>query len=300
MTIPIEIKEPLLRDFDKILDQQGWTFDGNGPNEKDRQLLVEFDVVITEFAKIPKEHQIIIKDITRKMGNGMADYANNTAHQLNGVNTIDDYDLYCHYVAGLVGEGLTRLFVVTEKANKLLLERDHLSNSMGLFLQKTNIIRDYREDLEDKRGFWPREIWSRHVKEYKDLADPKNEEAALNCISDMCLDALRHAEDCLFYLAGIREQSVFNFCAIPQVMAIATIALIFRNKNVFQRNVKIPKGEACELLLSVGNLRTVCETFRKYIRVIHAKNTPKDPNFLRISAACGKASLTGVLIIIVY
>uniref|UniRef100_A0A453M5B0 Squalene synthase n=1 Tax=Aegilops tauschii subsp. strangulata TaxID=200361 RepID=A0A453M5B0_AEGTS len=43
---------------------------------------------------------------------------------------------------------------------------DHLSNSMGLFLQKTNIIRDYLEDINEIprcRMFWPREIWSKYV-----------------------------------------------------------------------------------------------------------------------------------------
>jgi len=30
---------------------------------------------------------------------------------------------------------------------------------MGLFLQKTNIIRDYLEDLDSGRTFWPDEIW---------------------------------------------------------------------------------------------------------------------------------------------
>jgi farnesyl-diphosphate farnesyltransferase len=288
MTIPFATKEPLLRDFDKILDKQGWTFNGNGPNEKDRPLLVEFDVVIAEFAKIPKVHQEIIRDITRKMGNGMADYAGDEEHNVNGVKTIADYDLYCHYVAGLVGEGLTRLFVAAEKANPVLLEKEHLSNSMGLFLQKTNIIRDYREDLDDGRAFWPKEIWTKHGTKFADFADPKNEEAALNCISEMVLDALRHADDCLFYLAGIKEQSVFNFAAIPQVMAIATLALVFRNKEVFQKNVKITKGEACTLMMEVGNLRSVCNIFRKYLRIIHEKNTPKDPNFLKISVACGK------------
>ena len=29
-----------------------------------------------------------------------------------------------------------------------------LANSMGLFLQKTNIIRDYLEDYVDGRAFW--------------------------------------------------------------------------------------------------------------------------------------------------
>jgi farnesyl-diphosphate farnesyltransferase len=36
------------------------------------------------------------------------------------------------------------------------------------------------------------------------------------------------------------------------------------------------------------NLRGVCEIFLRYSREIHRKSTPKDPNFLRISAACGK------------
>lgn len=36
------------------------------------------------------------------------------------------------------------------------------------------------------------------------------------------------------------------------------------------------------------NLRGVCEIFLRYIRVIHRKSTPKDPNFLAISTALGK------------
>lgn len=35
---------------------------------------------------------------------------------------------------------------------------------MGLFLQKTNIIRDYLEDYVDGRAFWPQDIWKRHTK----------------------------------------------------------------------------------------------------------------------------------------
>lgn len=288
MTLDLETKEPMLRSFHEILDDQEWTFSGSGPNEKDRQLLVEFKVVNIEFAKIKPAYREIIKDIAKKMGNGMADYANNAEHNVNGVNTIADYDLYCHYVAGLVGEGLTRLFVEGKLANPVLLDRPHLSNAMGLFLQKTNIIRDYREDLDDGRRFWPKEIWTKYTDDFSSLAKPENKEIALNCISEMCLNALAHADECLFYLAGIKDQSVFNFAAIPQVMAIATLALVFRNENVFQKNVKIPKGEACELMLEVGNLRGVSAIFLKYLKIIRSKSTPKDPNFLKISAACGK------------
>jgi farnesyl-diphosphate farnesyltransferase len=219
----------------------------------------------------------------------MADYATNAEHNINGVDTVEDYDLYCHYVAGLVGDGLTRLFVESGLANPALLKRPELAESMGQFLQKTNIIRDVREDFDDKRRFWPKEIWSKHVTKFDDLFDPQNLQAALACSSEMVLNSLRHADECLFYMAGIKDQSVFNFVAIPQSMAIATLELVFQNPKIFEKNVKITKGDACELMMkSSQNLRSVCEIFKEYARRIHKKNTPKDPNFLQISIACAK------------
>ncbi|KAG9247549.1 isoprenoid synthase domain-containing protein [Calycina marina] len=289
MTIPLEKKEPYLRNFQNIIEEDGWTFNGNGSNEKDRELLVHFDCVITEFHKIKPVYKDIIKDITEKMGNGMADYANNSEFNINGVDSVKDYELYCHYVAGLVGDGLTRLFVDSKLANPALLQRPELAESMGQFLQKTNIIRDIREDFDDKRRFWPKEIWSKHVDKFEDLFEPQNLEAALNCSSEMVLNSLRHADECLFYLAGIKDQSVFNFTAIPQSMAIATLELVFRNPQIFKKNVKITKGDACDLMTkSSQNLRIVCDVFKTYARRINKRNTPKDPNFLEISIACAK------------
>ncbi|KAL1305226.1 hypothetical protein AAFC00_002143 [Neodothiora populina] len=289
MTIPIEEKEPLLRNFQDAIYQPGWNYNGNGPNEKDRELCVHFDVVVAEFLKIKEPYQVIIADITKRMGNGMADYAKKTVDGQFRVETVDQYYEYCHYVAGLVGEGLTRLFVEADLANPALLERTDLHESMGQFLQQTNIIRDIREDHDDKRYFWPREIWAKHVDKFEDLFLPENKEKALACSSEMVLLALRRADDCLFYLAGIREQSVFNFCAIPQSMAIATLELCFNNPAIFEKNVKITKGTACKLMTeSTQNLQVVCGVFKKYARIIHKRNNPRDPNFLAISVACGK------------
>lgn len=291
MTIPLETKEPILRNFQDVLEQDGWTFTENGPDEKDRQLLAEFNVVVEEFKKIKPAYKTIIKDITKKMGNGMADYVRNAEHDTNGVNTIKDYELYCHYVAGLVGEGLTRLFVEGGLATTELLKRPVLMESMGQFLQQVNIIRDIKEDHVDKRRFWPKEVWSKHVDKFEDLFQPENKEKALSASSEMILLALNRADDCLYYLAGIREQSVFNFCAIPQSMAIATLDVCFQNHELFKRNVKITKGEACQLMIeSSQNLQMVCDVFKRYTRKIHQKNNPHDPNFLKISIACGKVS----------
>jgi farnesyl-diphosphate farnesyltransferase len=160
---------------------------------------------------------------------------------------------------------------------------------MGLFLQKTNIIRDVREDWNDGRRFWPRAVWAKHVARFEQLFEPAHERAALACASEMVLDALAHADECLFYLAGVREQSVFNFAAIPQAMAVATLALVFRNPRIFHENVKITRGQSCQLMIeSSQNLQILTGAFRRCLRTIRKKNTPDDPNFIQISVACGK------------
>lgn len=64
---------------------------------------------------------------------------------------------YCHYVAGLVGIGLSKLFSASRLEDPEVGQDTELANSMGLFLQKTNIIRDYLEDTQEGRAFWPQE-----------------------------------------------------------------------------------------------------------------------------------------------
>jgi farnesyl-diphosphate farnesyltransferase len=108
------------------------------------------------------------------MGNGMADYASGDHRENTAVATIKDFDLYCHYVAGLVGWGLSDLFAASGLEDASIAKDKRLSDSMGLFLQKTNIIRDYREDLDDGRQFWPMEIWGQYTDDFAGLIKPEN------------------------------------------------------------------------------------------------------------------------------
>jgi farnesyl-diphosphate farnesyltransferase len=63
-SIPLEVKEPLLRDFKDYLDKDGWTYTGNRPEERDRELLVQFDNVIAEFKKMKPVYGAIVRDVT--------------------------------------------------------------------------------------------------------------------------------------------------------------------------------------------------------------------------------------------
>ncbi|WFD28517.1 squalene synthase [Malassezia nana] len=307
MTLKPEVKIPLLLDFYKKLDEPGWNFTGSGPNEKDRQLLVEFDKVIGEYQLLNEGCRSVIADICARMGAGMASYIElgNSPSGLT-MQKWQDYDLYCHFVAGLVGEGLSGLFVQTNIERPLVGYQLKLSNHMGLFLQKTNIIRDYAEDCEEGRSFWPKECWGkdgvfayqaevqRGVVETRPgsgsyrFADTLEGRKAREILSSMLLDAMSHATHSLDYLILLRDQSVFNFCATPQVMAIATLEKLVNNADIFKKNVKIRKSLAVRLILYATNPRDVARIFLDFARAIHQKITPDDPNYIRWCVELGR------------
>jgi len=289
MTIPNTIKLPNLRSLHKKLHEPGWNY--VGAKDKDAIVLEEFAKVQEEFARLDPKYQVVIEDMCREMGAGMADFAALSTPEtpVAEIQTIEDYDLYCHHVAGLVGEGLSGLFAASGRERAFLASQLTLSNSMGLLLQKTNVLRDVREDVDDGRGFWPREIWAPHgFNSMKELIDPAREKEALFAASAMTLDALRHATDALDYLTLLKCQSVFNFVAIPAVMAIATLERCFMNPKLLKQNVKIRRGEAVALIMKAVNPRDVAYVFRDYARKIHHKVSREDPNMLRLSVACAK------------
>ncbi|KAK7237058.1 farnesyl-diphosphate farnesyltransferase [Aureococcus anophagefferens] len=55
--------------------------------------------------------------------------------------------------------------------------------------------------------------------------------------------------DALKYLEKIKTPEVYRFCAIPQVMAIATLVECFDNPKLFTGVVKIRKGMAARLIV---------------------------------------------------
>lgn len=105
------------------------------PGEKDREVLVKFDCITREFNKLKDEYKVVIKDITKWMGNGMVDYIGRADDNANGVKTVEDYELYYHCVAGLLGEGLIRLFIEAKLADPASSRHSLLqTNAKALFL----------------------------------------------------------------------------------------------------------------------------------------------------------------------
>ncbi|CAG8720457.1 3031_t:CDS:2 [Dentiscutata erythropus] len=286
MTLPINIKAPMLRSFYKKIGQRGWTFTEN------RQLLVEFDVVIEEFLLLPKECQEIIINVTKQMGNGMTDFVSISARDKYSIITLKDFDKYCYYVAGLVGIGISDLFNSVGAIIPDTTKNFDTIISMGIFLQKLNILRDFVEDLKENRKFWPKEIWGQYVSEIEDLILIENKQKALNCLSDMVLNTLLHVPDCLNYLIQLDDPGIFFFAAMPLVMGYSTLAFTFKNYDSYSKVLKIRKGEGAKLFFRCTSMSEVAKLFFEYTQVIISKNNdPQDPNFAKINDICEQPSI---------
>lgn len=301
-----QVKVQHLLNFHKTAlgdDDLTWTMDGVGEADEKR-LLQNFDKAHRVYAKLNTQSRLVVADISQRMATGMAEFVGKDLGQ--GTTNVEQYNRYCHFVAGLVGEGLSRLFAASglEKPS-LLASGFFLSDQMGLFLQKTNIIRDYLEDYVDGRAFWPQTIWKKYAKTgelgyFTKQDDAEVRAKSLECLNEMVTDALELGPDCLAYLSKLQCEEIFRFCAIPQVMAIATLEKCYSNLNVFTGVVKIRKGTSCKLLLKTNTLDEVHDTFYQFSQMILKRANAQrakgvmDPSYSRTVKACETiADLTG-------
>ena len=281
MTFDVEKKVPLLQTFYQKLSEKDWSISGVGDSDDYRVLLKHFAKVLRVYCGLDQAFQAVIADITRRMGEGMAEYATKTT----SIDTLDSYNLYCHYVAGLVGHGLSDLFVASglEGPELIAPHNQRLSNNMGLFLQKTNIIRDYLEDLQEGRTWWPKEVWSAYGEDLGDFARAPKAPRSLAALNHMVTDALSLVPDSLAYLGMIRDQKIFEFCAIPQVMAMATLELCYNNARILSSPtpVKIRKGLSCKLMLHASSIQQVHAWFYAFAGRLESRIPKDDPSAQR-------------------
>nr|AAV58897.1 squalene synthase [Centella asiatica] len=290
-SISTEVKVPILKAFHRHIYDNNWHFSCGTKEYK--ILMDEFHHVSNAFLELGSGYKEAIEDITMRMGAGMAKFI------CKEVETIDDYDEYCHYVAGLVGLGLSKLFHASGAED---LASDSLSNSMGLFLQKTNIIRDYLEDINEipkSRMFWPRKIWNKYVNKLEDLKYEENSVKAVQCLNDMVTNALLHVEDCLKYMSDLRDPAIFRFCAIPQIMAIGTLALCYNNLQVFRGVVKMRRGLTAKVIDRTNKMSDVYGAFYDFSCMLKTKVDNNDPNatktLSRLEAIQKKCKESGVI-----
>jgi farnesyl-diphosphate farnesyltransferase len=122
------------------------------------RLLLELRRLMTIFSQTPPSISQAISKALAATAAGMIDFIDPPAGSRNQIQirTIADLKLYCYWVAGIVGELLTDIFVFHHPPGLAAhQELRKLSRGFGEFLQLINILKDTHFDAASGRVFIP-------------------------------------------------------------------------------------------------------------------------------------------------
>jgi farnesyl-diphosphate farnesyltransferase len=155
-----------------------------------------------------------------------------TENLKNGLPAMADMDRYCYYVAGCVGEMLTRLFCqyspeIARNKEEML----KLAVSFGQGLQMTNILKDIWDDAERGVCWLPQDIFSQCGFELKNLNTKTNDARFKTGLERLISIAHGHLNNALKYtqLIPSHETGIRNFCLWALGMAVLTLKKIKEN-----------------------------------------------------------------------
>jgi phytoene synthase len=110
-------------------------------------------------------------------------------------------NLYCHRVAGVVGEVAALIFGVSDRATLKYAHR------LGLAFQLTNIIRDVGEDARRGRIYLPQDEMARFGVKEEALLHPRYDEAFGRLMAFQCQRALSTYDEALALLPEVDRKS---------------------------------------------------------------------------------------------
>ena len=224
---------------------QSW----HGSDDPNKDLCIKSEVVVPLLKSLPDAYKKPVCDVVVEMCGGMAKFALRQEAALSSgwftLESVEELDEYCYYVAGIVGKLLTKLF----SADTCLIgaereaELSKLDVSFGLALQVTNIVKDCVEDSGRRVCFIPEEICRRHGFEhssdlFKAGADAQKCGAVL---SELVQKAWRHLDDAIAYTKLIPNVKMRTrlFCLWPLFMAAENLSLIGDGVSVFTTDKKV-------------------------------------------------------------
>jgi farnesyl-diphosphate farnesyltransferase len=176
----------------------------------------------------PSQRVAILRCLTT-MSRGMGHFERSRSR--SGLEGVTEYERYCYFVAGVVGEMLTELFC--EHSPQIGARRDDLEAravSFGLGLQMTNILKDVWDDYESGVCWLPREVFEDNGYDLNELQPQHNGNgnAFAASMRDLVGIAHAHLRKALDYTLAIpnRETGIRRFLIWAALLAVSTLRKI--------------------------------------------------------------------------
>jgi phytoene/squalene synthetase len=158
-----KLRDAQFADFDSFLEKlpsqekvAAWSaqFPSSIP-EGEKDLLKETHLLFQDLHKLPIKVKTAMQERIQEMSSGMKDYSTRTKNGSLRLLDLSDVNRYCYFVAGIVGELLTKLLM--EFRSDFIPAPETMKDAVhfGLFLQKINLLKDQKGDEIEGRFLVP-------------------------------------------------------------------------------------------------------------------------------------------------
>jgi farnesyl-diphosphate farnesyltransferase len=220
----------------------------------EHELIRQLPGVVAITHALPAKERAALERCVRIMCEGMPWFQRN--RRRDGLDDIAEFERYCYYVAGVVGEMLTDLFC--QYSMDIARHREKLralSVSFGAGLQMTNILKDVWEDRRQGACWLPRDVFQQCGFELRDLNEAHYDPAFGAGIRELVARAHGHLRNALAYVQLLPpgEVGIRRFCLWSLAMAALTLQRL--NANPAYRSgseVKISRRAVRTTVLSFG------------------------------------------------
>ncbi len=209
--------------------------------EKEKFVFKNYAATIHLYNSLNSKEKYLTLSKTMEMAHGMKYFLDHK------INTMDDLNEYCYYVAGTVGLYLVELMHLHHSYDSsTMTKQQEQALGFGRFLQKLNIIRDFQEDqLKNQGSFWPQEILNNY---------PNKK----SCLNFLCHDTLlKDVKSAINFYKDLPEynKSFDSFIKFILFSGLEYIKILRNNSQVFSKiKVKLPKLAITSLYKRICNL----------------------------------------------
>ncbi len=223
-----------------------------GISDGEKLLLNDAWQIFSEFHALALPIRQILKEPIQSMSRGMVYFSRRKSSGVMRLMSLADVNQYCFFVAGVVGEILTRL--VLSPIPQPALSPDLLVDAFhfGLFLQKVNLLKDQLSDEMAGRLLIPQR-------------------------SEVMQSLKAHAEHAMAYIMALPEtlKGYRLFCSWSLFLGLASLPFIERSW-IEKQLVKIPREQTQLLLLEIEKLIDDNSALQEFFQTLLFMGTPED------------------------
>ncbi|WP_153552080.1 squalene/phytoene synthase family protein [Halomicrobium sp. LC1Hm] len=236
-TIPMQRRAELLETFDAMLAEDDETtvedflaaVEPETPADggDDWAVLGQTDRIVRLWRSFPDPVQDGMRSITREMATGMADILRR--HEDSGglrLETLDELEEYCWYVAGTVGQLFMNLQAAGADPDDPTPDPED-ARAFALLLQLVNIAKDVRADWDEENNVYlPGEWLAEEELDHEAVAEPEHSTAVAGVVGRVVDQAADYAHGAQRYLSTVPEGDnggLLEATALPYLLALGTI-----------------------------------------------------------------------------